>query len=62
MDAIACDAELQEKSEADLRHLADVLQKNVDEAMAEYAQKIHEDPTFDGIKLLRKFKFVKLLI
>lgn len=49
MDAIACDAELQEKSEADLRRLAEVLQKNVDESMAEYSQKMQEDPSFDGM-------------
>lgn len=48
MDSIAIDAELQEKSEADLKQLAEVLQKHVDESMAEYAQKLQEDPSFDG--------------
>lgn len=48
LDSIAIDAELQEKSEADLKQLAEVLQKHVDESMAEYAQKLQEDPSFDG--------------
>ncbi|KAK7484546.1 hypothetical protein BaRGS_00024178 [Batillaria attramentaria] len=64
LDAIACDAELQEKSEADLRHLAEVLQKNVDEAMAEYQQKIQEDPSFDGKKTHRgpTFKLSSVMV
>lgn len=48
LDSIAIDAELQEKSEADLKQLAEVLQKHVEESMAEYAQKLQEDPSFDG--------------
>lgn len=48
LDSIAIDAELQEKSEADLKQLAEVLQKRVEESMAEYAQKLQDDPTFDG--------------
>ncbi|XP_070204130.1 chromodomain-helicase-DNA-binding protein 1-like isoform X3 [Littorina saxatilis] len=64
LDSIAIDAELQEKSEADLKHLAEVLQRNVDESMAEYAQKIKEDPTFDGKKTHRgpTFKLSSVMV
>ena len=49
LDSIAVDAELEEKSEADLKKLAEVLQRNVDESMEEYHQKMKEDPSFDGV-------------
>ena len=31
-----------------MKQLAEVLQKHVEESMAEYAQKLQEDPSFDG--------------
>ncbi|XP_076465125.1 chromodomain-helicase-DNA-binding protein 1-like isoform X2 [Babylonia areolata] len=64
LDAIAIDAELQEKSEADLKQLAEVLQKNVDESMAEYAQKVQADPAFDGKKTHRgpTFKLSSVMV
>lgn len=39
LDAIACDAELQEKSESDLQRLADVLTKGCEQAMEEVRNK-----------------------
>ena len=48
LEAIAIDAELQEKSEADLKHLAEFLQNRVNEAMAEYTKTLHKDPTFES--------------
>lgn len=39
LDAIACDAELQEKSESDLQRLADVLTKSCEQAMEEVRNK-----------------------
>ena len=53
LDAIAGDAELQEKSEADLKHLADLLQTQCESAMKEYEQKLLDDPNFDGKKTHR---------
>ena len=48
LDAIAGDAELQEKSQADLQRLADTLNNNCLNAMKEYEEKLKEDPNFDG--------------
>lgn len=48
LDAIACDAELQEKSAADLRHIAEILKTRCEEAMKEYKAKLEEDPNFEG--------------
>ncbi|XP_064609561.1 LOW QUALITY PROTEIN: chromodomain-helicase-DNA-binding protein 1-like [Liolophura sinensis] len=53
LDAIACDAELQEKSAADLRHIAEILKTRCDEAMKEYKAKLEEDPNFEGKKTHR---------
>ena len=48
LDAIAGDAELQEKSQADLVRLADLLKSNCLAAMAEYEQKLQADPQLNG--------------
>ena len=53
LDAIAGDAELQEKSEADLKHLVNLLQSQCEAAMKEYEQKLLDDPNFDGKKTHR---------
>ncbi|XP_074651720.1 chromodomain-helicase-DNA-binding protein 1-like isoform X2 [Tubulanus polymorphus] len=50
LDAIAMDAELQEKAHADLKHLADLLSEQTESAMKEYKTKLEEDPTFDSNK------------
>lgn len=47
MDAIACDAELQEKSESDLQRLAEVLAKGCEQAMEEAKSKM-ESETNEG--------------
>ena len=47
LDAIACDAELQEKSQADLKRLGEQLWQTCEQAMVEYKQKLEEDPTFE---------------
>lgn len=52
LDSIAEDAELQEKSEADLSRLIDTLQSQCEQAMKEYEEKLKEDPMFDGKKSL----------
>ncbi len=48
---IACDAELQEKSQADIKKLAEMLQSNCEKAMKEYEEKLKEDPNFEGMIL-----------
>ncbi|KAK3096752.1 hypothetical protein FSP39_002924 [Pinctada imbricata] len=49
LDAIACDAELQEKSESELRRLADFLKKNCELAMLEAKTKHEEESSQDGV-------------
>lgn len=44
LDAIACDAELQEKSAADLRRLAEHLKSSCQKALLELQAKPEEDP------------------
>ncbi|KAL5004343.1 hypothetical protein ScPMuIL_017799 [Solemya velum] len=44
LDAIACDAELQEKSQADLRMLAELLKNNCEKAVQEFKAKLEEEP------------------
>lgn len=53
MDSIACDSELQEKSETELQRLGDVLRRNCEAAMEEHKAKIAEDPNFEGINMVR---------
>ena len=48
MDAIACDAELQEKTESELSKVAQFLQSGVEQAMKEHEEKIKEDPSGEG--------------
>lgn len=43
LDAIACDAELQEKSESDLQRLAEVLTRNCEHAIDEARNKTEPD-------------------
>nr|QVX32602.1 CHD1/2 [Platynereis dumerilii] len=50
LDAIAGDAELQEKSQADLQRLSEMLNNNCSTAMKDYEEKLKEDPNFDGKK------------
>ena len=48
LDAIAADAELQEKSVAELTRLADLLHDGCENAIKDYQEKLVQDPTFDG--------------
>lgn len=48
LDAIAGDAELQEKSHADLQRLAQTLFNSCNQAMKDYEEKLKDDPNFDG--------------
>ena len=48
LDAIAEDAELPEKSEAELRRLAEHLKRSCEEAMKEHNQKLQENPNAEG--------------
>ena len=48
LDDIAADAELQEKSVADLKKLATMLHDGCEKATKEYQEKLVSDPTFDG--------------
>ncbi|GFO50432.1 chromodomain-helicase-DNA-binding protein 1, partial [Plakobranchus ocellatus] len=50
LDAIAEDAELPEKSEAELRRLAEHLKKSCEEALKEHNQKLQENPNAEGSK------------
>lgn len=48
LDAIAVDAELEDKPTEDLVRLADILHNGCLRAVAEYEEKLKEDPNFDG--------------
>lgn len=48
LEAIATDAELEDKSTEDLARLADILHNSCVKAVAEYEEKLQEDPNFDG--------------
>ncbi|XP_048736383.2 chromodomain-helicase-DNA-binding protein 1-like isoform X3 [Ostrea edulis] len=50
LDAIACDAELQEKSESDLQRLAEVLAKGCEQAMEEAKSKMESETNEGGKK------------
>ncbi|XP_070543055.1 chromodomain-helicase-DNA-binding protein 1-like isoform X2 [Ptychodera flava] len=50
LEAIAGDAELQEKSQADLKRLAEAVHNGCVEALEEYKVQKAEDPNFDGKK------------
>lgn len=50
LDAIAADAELEDKSPEDLSRLADILHNSCEKAVGEYEEKLKEDPNFDGKK------------
>ena len=48
LDEIAADAELQEKSTAELTKLANALHDGCERAIKEYQEKLVSDPNFDG--------------
>ena len=48
LDAIATDAELEDRPQEDLSRLADILHNGCVRAVAEYEEKLKEDPNFDG--------------
>ena len=48
LEAIATDAELEDKSPDDLSRLADILHNSCVKAVGEYEDKLKEDPNFDG--------------
>lgn len=48
LESIATDAELDDKSSEDLTRLADILHNSCIKAVAEYEDKLKEDPNFDG--------------
>lgn len=48
LDAISRDAELQEKSETDLKRLAELLKERCENAMTEHKEKLEENPNFEG--------------
>ncbi len=49
MDAIAFDAELQEKSEAELKRIAETLQNGVQQAVRDFEEKQQEGQTAEGM-------------
>ena len=51
LEAIAGDAELQEKSYADLKRLGDLLHDGCVKAIEEYEKQMKENPEFDGKSL-----------
>ena len=48
LDAIAIDAELQEKTEAELKRVAEHLQTGVEQAIKEFEEKLKEEPNAEG--------------
>uniref|UniRef100_A0A2C9JCR5 Uncharacterized protein n=2 Tax=Biomphalaria glabrata TaxID=6526 RepID=A0A2C9JCR5_BIOGL len=65
LDAIAEDAELQEKSEADLRRLAEYLKRACEDALREHNQKLQEAPGTEAGKKSHKgpsFKIASVTI
>ncbi|CAE1322927.1 CHD2 [Acanthosepion pharaonis] len=60
LDAIARDAELQEKSEADLKRVAELLKERCEQAMTEYKEKLDEDPNFEAGKRTHRGPSFKL--
>ena len=48
LDAIAADAELEDKPPEDLSRLADILHNGCERAVVEYEEKLKEDANFDG--------------
>ncbi len=51
LDAIAGDAELQEKSQADLNRLCDMLRTQCEQSMKEYEEKLKEEPSAESKSL-----------
>ncbi|CAG5135112.1 unnamed protein product, partial [Candidula unifasciata] len=65
LDAIAEDAELQEKSEADLRRLAEYLRRACEDALKEHSQKLQENLAPEASKKSFKgpsFKIASIII
>jgi len=54
LDAIAEDAELHDKSEAELKRLIEFMKKACEEAMKEHLQKIQDAPQIEGAKKSQK--------
>ncbi len=58
LEAIAGDAELQEKSQADLKKMGDLLHDGCVKAVQEYEEKMKENPEgFDGKLVVAKHTF-----
>lgn len=53
LDAIATDAELEDKPAEDLNRLADILHNGCLRAVEEYEEKLKEDANFDGERLIQ---------
>ena len=49
LDAIAADAELQEKSMTDINRLANLIHSGCEQAVKDYQEKLVQDPNFDGM-------------
>ena len=62
LEPIAFDAELQEKSQADLERLAQLLKEGCETAMKEYEDKLKDDPTFDGNNYCYKHFRIKIQV
>ena len=62
LDAIAVDAELEDKPTEDLVRLADILHNGCLRAVAEYEEKLKEDPNFDGKLSCIAFDCILLLM
>ena len=62
LDAIAVDAELEDKPTEDLVRLADILHNGCLRAVAEYEEKLKEDPNFDGKLSCITFDCILLLM
>ncbi|XP_041371367.1 chromodomain-helicase-DNA-binding protein 1-like isoform X2 [Gigantopelta aegis] len=64
LDSIACDSELQEKSEADLQRLGNLLHQQCVDSVIEHKAKMAEDPSADGKKYNRgpSFKLAGVVV
>ncbi|CAI9733833.1 chromodomain-helicase-DNA-binding protein 1-like isoform X2 [Octopus vulgaris] len=60
LDAISRDAELQEKSEADLKRLAELLKERCENAMTEHKERLEEDPSYEAGKRTHRGPSFKL--
>ncbi|XP_060072209.1 chromodomain-helicase-DNA-binding protein 1-like isoform X1 [Ylistrum balloti] len=60
LDSVACDAELQEKSESDLKRLAETLKHSCEVAMEEHRNKLEGDPNFEAGKKTHRGPTLKI--